>query len=63
MKTTNTVTIEGGECSMLSDGLSTALDYYLRMKKSRKTDSDSESISRIIAEIAGARTITIIAEK
>ena len=63
MKTTNTVTIEGNECAMLSDGLSTALDYHLGMKKSRKTDSESESLSRIIAEIAGARTITIIAEK
>ena len=63
MKTTNTVTIEGSECAMLSDGLLNALDYHLGMKKSRKTDSESESLSRIIAEIAGARTITIIAEK
>lgn len=62
MKTTNTVTLEGNECAMLSDGLINALEYHLGMKKSKKTDSESESISRVITEIAGARTITIIAE-
>ena len=63
MKTTNTVTLEGNECAMLSDGLSAALDYHLGMKKSRKTDSENETLSRLINEIAEARTITIIAEK
>lgn len=63
MKATNTVVLEGSECSMLSDGLINALEYHLGMKKSKKEDCDSETLSSLIAEINGARTITIIAEK
>ena len=63
MKATNTVVLEGSECSMLSDGLINALEYHLGMKKSKKEDSDSETLSSLIAEIKEARTITIIAEK
>lgn len=63
MKATNTVVLEGSECAMLSDGLINALEYHLGMKKSKKEDCDSETLSSLIAEIKEARTITIIAEK
>jgi len=63
MKTTNTVMLDGCECATLSDGLSNALEYHLGLKKSRKTDRESDTLSNILTEIGGARTITIIAEK
>lgn len=63
MKATNTVVLEGSECSMLSDGLINALDYHHGMKKSKKEDCEIETLSSLIAEISKARTITIIAEK